>query len=75
MIGYQTRVLESMHRIKDVIIAQQHALAEQRNYEQTYKHSGSNEDDGIGFHDKLEGAGGFAGADPKKRRGVSHSLF
>ncbi|KAL9606967.1 MAG: hypothetical protein Q9167_008071 [Letrouitia subvulpina] len=69
MIGYQTRVLDSMHRIKDVIIAQQHALAEQRNYEQAYKHSGGNEEDGIGFHEKLEGAGGFAGADPKKRRG------
>lgn len=70
MMNYQKRVLDSMQRIKDVIIAQQLALAEQRNYEHSYKPPGEAEDDGASFHDKLDGSGGFAGAEAKKRRGV-----
>ncbi|KAI4191442.1 MAG: hypothetical protein L6R41_000093 [Letrouitia leprolyta] len=69
VLGYQKRVLDSMQRIKEVIIAQQHALAEQRNYEKYNPTSEADEDAGS-FHDKTEGAGGFAGADPKKRRGL-----
>ncbi|KAL8949972.1 MAG: hypothetical protein Q9222_003966 [Ikaeria aurantiellina] len=72
MINYQKRVLDSMHSIKEVIIAQQHALAEQRNYENNYKVSNKIEDDGASFHEKMEGSGGFAGAEAKKRRGVCH---
>ncbi|KAL8742347.1 MAG: hypothetical protein Q9190_005158, partial [Brigantiaea leucoxantha] len=68
MIGHQNRVLDSMQRIKEVIVAQQHALAEQRSYEQTFKPPNDLDDDGLGY-DKLDGTGGFAGADPKKRRG------
>ena len=71
MIGYQKKVLDSMHRIKEVIIAQQHALAEQRNYEK-YKPPSEADEDGASFLDKVEGAGGFAGADSKKRRGVRY---
>ncbi|KAL8718055.1 MAG: hypothetical protein Q9225_004776 [Loekoesia sp. 1 TL-2023] len=69
MMGFQKRVLDSMQRIKEVIIAQQHALAEQRNYEK-YRPPSEADEDGASFHDKSEGSGGFAGADPKKRRGV-----
>ncbi|KAL8841519.1 MAG: hypothetical protein Q9170_000902 [Blastenia crenularia] len=69
MMGYPKRVLESMQRIKEVIIAQQQALAEQRNYEK-YKPPSEADDDGASFQDKVEGSGGFAGADAKKRRGV-----
>lgn len=71
-MGYQKRVLDSMHRIKEVIIAQQHALAEQRNYENSYKPSVEPDEDGASYHDKLEGGGGFAGAEAKKRRGVCY---
>ncbi|KAL8733902.1 MAG: hypothetical protein Q9166_001890 [cf. Caloplaca sp. 2 TL-2023] len=69
MMNYQKRVLDSMQRIKEVIIAQQHALAEQRNYENNYKQPCEADEDGASFHEKLEGSGGFAGADAKKRRG------
>ncbi|KAL8734628.1 MAG: hypothetical protein Q9181_003128 [Wetmoreana brouardii] len=69
MMNYQKRVLDSMQRIKEVIIAQQHALAEQRNYEHRYKPSSEADDDGVSLHDKIEGSGGFAGPDTKKRRG------
>ncbi|KAL8672369.1 MAG: hypothetical protein Q9168_003165 [Polycauliona sp. 1 TL-2023] len=69
IMSYQKRVLDSMQNIKEVIIAQQQALAEQRNYEHSYKPASEPDDDGASFHEKLEGAGGFAGADAKKRRG------
>ncbi|KAL8924046.1 MAG: hypothetical protein Q9172_002875 [Xanthocarpia lactea] len=69
MMSYQKRVLESMQSIKEVIIAQQQALVEQRNYEHNYKPASEADEDGALFHEKLEGGGGFAGADPKKRRG------
>ena len=72
MMNYQKRVLDSMQRIKEVMFAQQQALNQQRDYENTYKTSGEPEDDATSFHDKIEGSGGFAGADPKKRRGVRH---
>ncbi|KAL8989288.1 MAG: hypothetical protein Q9177_001798, partial [Variospora cf. flavescens] len=72
LMGYQKRVLDSMQRIKEVIVAQQHALAEQKNYENSYKPSAEPDDDGGSYHDKTEGGGGFAGAEAKKRRGVRH---
>lgn len=72
LMGYQKRVLDSMQRIKEVIHAQQQALAEQRSYENSYKPSAEPDDDGSSYHEKLEGGGGFAGAEAKKRRGVCH---
>ena len=72
MIRQQTKVLDAMSRIRDVICKQQQALAEQRNYDQqNYKAAPSEADDNESnsYIDKLEGSGGFAGADAKKRRG------
>lgn len=71
MINRQTRVLDSMNRIKDVINAQQEALKQRLSQEQRYNAPSEYDDDAPGYHDKLDGAGGFAGADAKKRRGVS----
>lgn len=71
MISRQTRVLDSMNRIKDVINAQQEALKQRLSQEQRYHAPSEYDDDAPGYHDKLDGAGGFAGADAKKRRGVS----
>lgn len=71
MISRQTRVLDSMNRIKDVINAQQEALKQRISQEQRYNAPSEYDDDAPGYHDKLDGAGGFAGADAKKRRGVS----
>lgn len=69
MISRQTRVLDSMNRIKDVINAQQEALKQRLSQEQRYNAPSEYDDDAPGYHDKLDGAGGFAGADAKKRRG------
>lgn len=75
MMRHQHRVLESMARIRDVIINQQHALAEQRTRDEANKESSEYGEDTNGGQDKLEGGGGFAGADAKKRRGVSLSAL
>lgn len=73
MIRRQTEVLDCMNRIKDVINAQQQEAMKQRlNQEQRINASAEYEDEIIGPYDKLEGAGGFAGAEAKKRRGVSN---
>lgn len=62
-----------MIRIKDVINAQQEALKHRLSQEQRYNAPSDYDDDAPGYHDKLDGAGGFAGADAKKRRGVRAS--
>ena len=67
-----------MVRIKDVINAQQQqqeaALKHQLSQEQRYAPS-DYDDEAPGYHDKLDGAGGFAGADAKKRRGVRADYY
>lgn len=61
-----SRVTEALSRIREVIVTQQHALAEQ----QARAFNGEPyEDDLNGFHDDFKG-GGFSGGDAKKRRGV-----
>ena len=71
MIRRQNLVLGAMDRIREVVIAQQHALAEQRSRNEASKARQSElSDDSASFSEKQEGGGGFAGADPKKRRGV-----
>lgn len=48
-------------------------MKQRLNQEQRYNASSEYEDEIIGPYDKLEGSGGFAGADAKKRRGVSNT--
>ena len=68
----QTKVLEALGRMRDVICKQQQqALADQRNLDQqNYKPAASEADEEANsYMDKLDGSGGFAGSDSKKRRG------
>ncbi|KAK4696676.1 hypothetical protein P7C71_g1281, partial [Lecanoromycetidae sp. Uapishka_2] len=60
-----------MARIRDVIVKQHQALQEQKIYDQrNYKATPSEaDDDNQSYMDKLDGQGGFAGSDAKKRRG------
>lgn len=71
MIRQQTKVMDALNRIKDVICKQQQALLDQRTYDQqSYKPTASEaDDDSNSYVDKLEGSGGFAGSEAKKRRG------
>ena len=59
--------MDSLTRIKEAVVAQQHALAEQR---ARVVKGDYYEDDYNGLHDDYKGSGGFAGGDAKKRRGV-----
>jgi hypothetical protein len=72
MLRLQTTVQVAFERIRNVIIAQEHAMAEQRSRDEASKtHSNSLSDDSSQYHDQ-EGGGGFAGGETKKvRRGVS----
>ena len=74
MMKRQERVLMSISRIRDVVIAQQQALAEQRSREDAAsKPVPDFVEDSSTASDKAErSGGGFAGSDPKKRRGVCH---
>ncbi|MCJ1351442.1 MAG: hypothetical protein MMC33_001426 [Icmadophila ericetorum] len=69
MMRQQHRVLDSLTRIRDVIVNQQHALAEQRNRDEASKASSEFGEEGNTSQEKPEGGGGFAGSDSKKRRG------
>lgn len=64
MMRQNARVHDSLSRLKEVVLTQQAALAE-RSKEQLLK--AAMEHDAAGDDNKI---GGFAGADPKKRRGV-----
>ena len=71
MIRRQTTVLDAMSRIREVVVAQQQALAEQRNRDEANKtHQLEYREDAAAYQDKSEGGGGFAGSDAKKRKGV-----
>ena len=74
MINHHERAMSAMSQIKDVIVAQQHVLLE-RNRNEASKPSSEFGEDTLGGSDKAEAAGGFAGGDPKKRRGVSARIL
>ena len=74
MIQRSQRVTESMLRIRELVLTQQQALAEQRLQTQAYKSEAGYDEDQHLYQDDYKGAGGFAGADAKKRRGVSYSF-
>lgn len=71
MMGYSERAHQNLGRIREVVIAQQHALSEQR----IRAARGSYVNDEYGSMDgDYRGSGGFSGGDAKKRRGVSSCL-
>lgn len=65
----QRSILNAMERIRDIVVTQHHALAEQRNREEANKARQNMYQEQSSIYNKDEGNGGFAGADPKKRRG------
>jgi len=69
LVKQETRVTESLARIREVIINQQAALVEQAQDPRYKAMNGYDHDGSNSYHDDAKG-GGFAGSDPKKRRGV-----
>ena len=62
------RVVDALGRIKEAVIAQQHALAQEQARALKREHY---EDDLTGFPGEFKENGGFSPGDSKKRRGVS----
>ena len=70
ILHMQRRNQDALIRIRTAVVNQEQALAEQMAQRKAYKP----EDEhmaGTMYQDEFKGAGGFAGADSKKRRGVS----
>ena len=65
----QRRNQDALVRIRTAVVNQEQALAEQMAQRKAYK---SGEDEHMAmYQEEFKGTGGFAGADSKKRRGVS----
>lgn len=68
MLHMQRRNQDALIRIRTAVVNQEQALAEQMAQRKAFK----TEDDHMAmYQEEFKGTGGFAGADPKKRRGVS----
>jgi hypothetical protein len=68
LMAKSRRIEESLKRIREMVIAQNHAM-EQQMKDPGRNGSGSYQDMN-GYSDDKPGMGGFAGGDTKKRRGV-----
>jgi hypothetical protein len=72
LLQLQQRNQEALLRIRAAVLNQEHALAEQRAQRQAFKSDNGYDEEHVGmFQEDFKGGGGFAGADAKKRRGVS----
>jgi hypothetical protein len=69
MLHMQRRNQDALIRIRTAVVNQEQALAEQLAQRKAYK-PGEDEHMAV-YQEEFKGAGGFAGADSKKRRGVS----
>lgn len=68
----QRRNQDALIRIRTAVVNQEAALAEQMAQRKAYKP----EDEHMAlYQEDYKGTGGFAGADAKKRRGVSDPIF
>lgn len=68
---------EALLRLRTAVIRQENALAEQQRLAQSNAMKSNGPDDGqmVVYKDEYKGMGGFAGPDPKKRRGVGAPMF
>lgn len=72
ILHMQRRNQDALVRIRSAVVNQEQVLAEQMAQRKAFK----TEDDHMAmYQEDFKGTGGFAGADPKKRRGVSSGLF
>lgn len=73
MLHLQRRNQDALIRIRTAVVNQEQALAEQMAQRKAYK---PGEDEHMAmYQEEFKGAGGFAGGDSKKRRGVSCADF
>lgn len=74
MINVQRQNQEALLRIRNAVLTQEHAMAEQMAQRKAYKASGVDEEMAM-YQEEFKGSGGFAGAEAKKRRGVRSYLL
>ncbi|KAF2502394.1 hypothetical protein BU16DRAFT_7191 [Lophium mytilinum] len=67
LMKHTQRIQDSLGRIRDVVVSQQTALAEQAR--DPYKPMNGYDHEPNPYHEDSKGGGGFAGSDLKKRRG------
>jgi hypothetical protein len=70
MLAYQEKISVALHRIRETVLEQQHAMADQQAREHGNK--GMNDydaEEGSMYNDDMKNQG-FGGSDAKKRRGV-----
>lgn len=73
VVNMQRRNEEALMRLRAAAISHEHAMAEQMAQRRAFK-PGMQEDDHMALcQEELKGGGGFAGAESKKRRGVSQA--
>ncbi len=72
LMSQSGHVVDALNRIKDAVIAQQHALAEEKARALKREHY---DDELTGFSGEFKENGGFTAGDSKKRRGVSTRLW
>jgi hypothetical protein len=73
MLHMQRRNQDALIRIRSAVVNQEQALAEQQ---MAQRKAFKSEDEHMAmYQEEFKGTGGFAGADPKKRRGVSSGRF
>lgn len=74
MINVQRQNQEALMRIRNAVLSQEHAMAEQMAQRKAYKANGVDEEMAM-YQEEYKGSGGFAGAEAKKRRGVCFFFF
>lgn len=68
----QRRNQDALIRTRTAVVNQEQVLAEQIAQRKTFKPGGVDADEHMAmYQEEFKGAGGFAGPDAKKRRGVS----
>lgn len=71
MLDMQRRDQDALIRIRIAVVNQEQALAKQMAQREAFK---TGDEHMAMYQEEFKGTGGFAGADPKKRRGVSSGI-
>jgi hypothetical protein len=71
MLNMHRRNYEAFMRLRTAVMNQEFAMQEEMAQRKAFKPSGVRNDDHMAmYQEEYKGSGGFAGPDPKKRRGV-----
>lgn len=71
LMAKSQKLHDSLLRIRDVVLAQNAAIEDQMKDSNRGAYVGHASESNGGYSDKMEGPGGFANGEGKKRRGVS----